>query len=125
MAELANTGDLPTGPEEPFGASIWDPAAVAAWADGLEASTDLDGDGVAETVVLGDTTGAGPGWDEEALAVATDTDLDGHADRLSVLADDGRYGVWEFVRGLDGEGRWTRLDAGSLEFDVDHVDGSK
>lgn len=96
-------------------AGEFDPERLAHRADGLGASADVDGDGRAETVVFDTWV-----WGSDALVVATDTDLDGSSDRLSVVADDGRYGVWEFVRDLDGSGRWTRVDEGSLEVGTRH-----
>jgi hypothetical protein len=98
---------------------------VAAWADLFGATTDLDGDGVAETVVVdSESWGVGDEWGE-GLVVATDSDLDGSCDRLSVFADDGRYGVWEYRRELEGSGRWSRLDTGNLEYDIQHGEASK
>ncbi|WP_129975696.1 DUF6802 family protein [Rhodococcus sp. Q1] len=126
MAELAGGSGGPPHPfTDPFDPSVFDPSEVATWADALDPATDLDGDGVAETVVA-DSERWGDGGDRgDGLVVATDTDLDGSSDRLSVIADDGRYGVWEYCRELDGSGRWSRLDTGSLEYDVHHGEGSK
>ena len=125
MAELAGSGGAPQPFTDPFDPSVFDPSEVAAWADELDPTTDLDGDGAAETVVA-DTERWGVGGDwGDGLVVATDTDLDGSSDRLSVIADDGRYGVWEYCRELDGSGRWSRLDTGSLEYDVHHGEESK
>lgn len=106
----------------------FDPASAAAWADGADATVDLDSDGVEETVVF-DTSvfetgvfggGVGAGPDVEALVVASDTDLDGYTDRLSAVADDGEYGVWEFHRDVEGTPQWTRIDEGSVGDDGDH-----
>ena len=120
MAELADgPGGVPVPSTDPFHHSVFDPSEVATWADALGPTTDLDGDGVAETVVVDSDEWSG------SLVVATDTDLDGSSDRLSLIADDGRYGVWEYRRELDGSGRWSRVDTGNLEYDVHHGDGSK
>lgn len=125
MAEFAGSGGTPQPFTDPFDPSGFDPSELAAWADELAPMTDLDGDGAAETVVA-DTEHWGVGGDwGDGLVVATDTDLDGSSDRLSVIADDGRYGVWEYCRELDGSGRWSRLDTGSLEYDVHHGEESK
>ena len=52
MAELAGGSGGPPHPfTDPFDPSVFDPSEVAAWADALDPATDLDGDGVAETVV--------------------------------------------------------------------------
>lgn len=115
MAEWAGGFDAGSGFDAGAGTEGFDVAAAAERADEMGPSTDMDGDGRADTVVFDACA-----WDEEALVVATDTDLDGTSDRLSVIADDGRYGVWEFVRELDGSSRWTRVDTGSLEFDAHH-----
>lgn len=123
MAELADTG--PGGALTPFDQAVLDPSEVAAWADAFDPTTDLDGDGVAETVVLDGDPWGSPDGRGDGLVVATDTDLDGTSDRLSVIADDGAYGVWEFSREPDGSGRWSRVDTGSLEYDIHHGDESK
>lgn len=116
------TGDpTPTGDE-------FDPVAAAAWADGLEPVSDLDRDGVPDTVVFDSgvfgsevfDAGSGRADTVGALVVASDTDLDGYTDRLTAVEDDGEYGVWELHRDPDGTTRWTRIDEGNLEDDVDH-----
>ncbi len=95
-----------------------DPASAAGWADTADATSDLDGDGVRESVVF---DGAVLGGDAAGvLIVATDTDLDGTTDRLATVADDGEYGVWEFRRADDGTARWVRTDEGSLGGDESH-----
>ncbi|MEE2034101.1 DUF6802 family protein [Rhodococcus chondri] len=97
--------------------AAFDPVSAAAWADGTDPTADLDGDGVRETVVFDTEVPAAPdigGPDIGALVVATDTDLDGYTDRMSVVADDGEYGVWEFRRDGDGTPQWTRIDEGTL-----------
>jgi hypothetical protein len=66
---------------------------------------DLVVDGVLDTFV---TTGP------EAMSVWTDTDLDGYADRLSVVENDGDYSAWEYHRNPDGSGEWRQTDQGKV-----------
>lgn len=104
---------------------VFDPVAASVWADGTEPAADLDGDGIYDTVIFGSEvfdSGLSAGG---ALVVATDTDLDGHIDRLTAVEDDGDYGVWELHRDLDGTTRWTRVDHGNLERDADHENGGE
>ncbi|MGV9744479.1 DUF6802 family protein [Rhodococcus zopfii] len=83
----------------------FDPVSVAALADAVDPTVDLDGDGTFDTVT----------WtSSSALVVATDLDADGSTDRLTAIADDGEFGVWEFHREPDGTPRWLRVDAGNL-----------
>ena len=44
---------------------------------------------------------------------------------VTAVEDDGDYGVWELHRDLDGTTRWTRVDHGNLEGDVDHENGGE
>ncbi|EME51900.1 hypothetical protein G352_25092 [Rhodococcus ruber BKS 20-38] len=75
----------------------------------LPPAVDVDGDGLPETVTFATA---------EALVVASDTDADGWFDRVTELGDDGRFGVWQFRRDVDGAEFWTRIDEG-------HLDGGK
>lgn len=102
----------------------FDPLAASAWADGTAPTADLDGDGILDTVVAGSEVFDGGRSGGGALVVATDTDLDGHADRLTAIEDDGEYGVWELHRDPDGTTRWTRVDRGNMNA-VDHVEAGK
>ncbi|WP_328393615.1 DUF6802 family protein [Nocardia sp. NBC_00416] len=87
---------------------------------GFEASSSLDGmgpvemesptqdlvvDGILDTFV---TTGP------DSTSVWTDTDLDGYADRLSVVENDGDYTAWEYHRNPDGTGDWRQTDQGKV-----------
>ncbi|MBM7459336.1 DUF6802 family protein [Rhodococcus coprophilus] len=97
----------------------FDPVAAAVWADEAVPTADLDGDGIFDTVVADSAVADRGIFASGGLVVATDTDLDGHTDRLTAIEDDGQYGVWELHRELDGTTRWTCVDQGNLE-DVDH-----
>lgn len=66
---------------------------------------DLVVDGILDTFV---TTGP------ESMSVWTDTDLDGYADRLSVVEHDGDYSAWEYHRNPDGTGEWRQTDQGKV-----------
>lgn len=107
---FAGTGTTP--PWDHHGLDRFDPAAVATWVDSIDPTEDLDGDGTPETVVLDDLP--------HAFVVATDSDRDDTVDRLTAIADNGEFGVWEFRRDLDGAGRWDRIDAGTLGDDGNH-----
>lgn len=104
------------------GLGAFDPGTVATWADAAEPVNDLDGDGTPDTVVL-DTAayGAAGAHGPHALVVAADTDDDGDVDRLTAVADDGEFGVWEFRRDDDGSARWIRIDGGNLGMDESHT----
>jgi len=102
------TYPIPDSLPEPEGfasGASFDPVSAAALADAADPSVDLDGDGTFDTV-----TWSSP----SALVVATDLDADGSTDRLTAIADDGEFGVWEFHREPDGTPRWLRVDAGRL-----------
>ena len=66
---------------------------------------DFDGDGVLDTQVF---------ELDDALVVATDSDGDGDADHLTIVAVEGGYSAWEFHRDADGAERWERTDSGDL-----------
>ncbi len=112
------------GPGRPM-PEVFDPVAASVWADGTEPAADLDGDGIFDTVIFGSEVFDSGLSEGGALVVATDTDLDGHTDRLTAVEDDGEYGVWELHRELDGTTRWTLVDQGNLEGDVDHGKGGE
>ncbi|HET8994023.1 MAG TPA: DUF6802 family protein [Rhodococcus sp. (in: high G+C Gram-positive bacteria)] len=95
------------------GFDVFDPASTAVWANSVDATTDLDGDGIRDTVAFDNGLGA--------LVVATDTDLDGLTDRLTAVADDGEFGVWEFHRKPDGTPGWDRIDEGTIGVDESHT----
>lgn len=97
-----------------------DPASAAAWADASDATSDLDGDGISDTVVF---DGSVLGDAADVLIVATDTDLDGTTDRLTTVAGDGEFGVWEFRRADDGSAQWFRIDEGTFGGDEGHGSG--
>lgn len=90
---------------------------ASSWLDGLgsveglgpvemESPThDLVVDGILDTFV---TT------DPDSMSVWTDTDLDGYADRLSVVENDGDYSAWEYHRNPDGTGEWRQTDQGKV-----------
>ena len=105
MVESSLIPDWQPEPEGFASGTPFDPFAVAALADAASPTADLDGDGAFDTVTLSSPS---------ALVVATDLDDDGSADRLTAIADDGEFGVWEFHREPDGTPRWLRLDAGNL-----------
>ncbi|MFZ2528977.1 MAG: DUF6802 family protein [Rhodococcus sp. (in: high G+C Gram-positive bacteria)] len=83
----------------------FDAMSVAALADAAAPTADLDRDGTFDTVTWSTAS---------ALVVATDLDGDGDTDRLTAIADDGEFGVWEFHRELDGTSRWERVETGDL-----------
>ena len=99
------------------GFDVFDPASTAAWADSVGATTDLDGDGLLDTVAFDNGHGA--------LVVATDSDLDGSTDRLTAVGDEGEFGVWEFRRTAGGAPDWVRIDAGILGRDECHISEGK
>lgn len=66
---------------------------------------DLVTDGILDTFV---TTGP------DSTSVWTDTDLDGYADQLSVVENDGDFSAWEYHRNPDGTGDWRQTDQGRL-----------
>ena len=66
---------------------------------------DLDGDGILETFT---TT------EPDAMSVWTDSDLDGYADELSIVENDGDYSAWEYHRNPDGTGEWRQTDRGTV-----------
>ncbi|MFD6858822.1 DUF6802 family protein [Rhodococcus sp. NPDC060086] len=111
MADAFLGADGP-GDQHLGGFDVFDPASTAAWADTVDATSDLDGDGIRDTVAFDNGHGA--------LVVATDTDLDGVTDRLTAVADDGEFGVWEFHREPDGTPRWDRIDEGTIGIDENH-----
>jgi hypothetical protein len=99
---------IPDGLPEPEGfasGTPFDPVSAAALAAAASPTVDLDGDGTFDTVTWSSAS---------ALVVATDLDADGSTDRLTAIADDGEFGVWEFHREPDGTPRWLRVDAGNL-----------
>ncbi|MBJ8347708.1 DUF6802 family protein [Antrihabitans sp. YC2-6] len=67
---------------------------------------DLDGDGVLDTVTLSN---------DDALLVATDADLDGAIDHLTIVDRDGDFSAWEFRHFGGDEARWERTDHGKLD----------
>lgn len=66
---------------------------------------DIDGDGILDTI-----TATGDG----VTSVWTDTDLDGFADRASIVEGDGDYSAWEYHRNPDGTGEWRKTDQGTV-----------
>ncbi len=66
---------------------------------------DIDGDGTFDTT----TTST-----DDGVIVATDTDLDGYADHLTIVENGGEFASWEFHHNLDGEAHWERIDHGKL-----------
>jgi hypothetical protein len=87
----------------------------------FDASSSLDGLGPVEMEpptqdlrgddgVLDTFTNTGP----DSMRVWTDTDLDGYADQLSVVENDGDYSAWEYHRNPDGTGDWRQTDKGKL-----------
>ncbi|MEU4315696.1 DUF6802 family protein [Nocardia sp. NPDC024068] len=66
---------------------------------------DLNGDGVLDTF-----TTTGP----DSMSVWTDSDLDGLADQLSIVENDGDYSAWEYHRNPDGTGDWRQTDKGRV-----------
>ncbi len=66
---------------------------------------DIDGDGTLDTT----TTSS-----DDGVIVATDTDLDGYADHLTIVEGGGDFASWEFHHNLDGEPHWERTDHGKL-----------
>ncbi|MFI1463104.1 MULTISPECIES: DUF6802 family protein [Nocardia] len=66
---------------------------------------DLDGDGILDTFT---TTNS------DSMSVWTDSDLDGYADQLSVVENDGDYAAWEYHRNPDGTGEWRQTDQGTV-----------
>ncbi|WP_040792077.1 DUF6802 family protein [Nocardia paucivorans] len=66
---------------------------------------DIDGDGIPDTITA---------IDGGVSSVWTDTDLDGLADRASIVDSDGDYSSWEYHRNPDGTGEWRKTDQGTL-----------
>ncbi|WP_068274650.1 DUF6802 family protein [Aldersonia kunmingensis] len=66
---------------------------------------DLDGDGVLDTATLSDG---------DSLLVVTDTDLDGLADELTAVDDDGVFASWRYEVGADGVDGWTEINHGRV-----------
>lgn len=48
------------------------------------------------------------------MGVRTGTELDGYADRLSVVENDGGYSAWERHRNPDGTGERRQPDQGRV-----------
>ncbi|MBJ8339277.1 hypothetical protein JGU71_10285 [Antrihabitans sp. YC3-6] len=66
---------------------------------------DIDADGTLDTETF---------RTDDAFVVATDTDLDGFADHLTIVDTDGDFAAWEFHHSEDGETHWKRTDNGKL-----------
>ena len=74
-----------------------------------QATLDVDGDGILDTVVDSFHTGH-----EAAMFVATDTDQDGTADTLKVINGSGAYTSYEYEADATGHPRWHEVDRGKL-----------
>ncbi|MFD5810150.1 DUF6802 family protein [Rhodococcus aetherivorans] len=97
--------DVPVPGRPAFGPGLAPALLDPAGPGSLPPAVDVDGDGLLDTVTFATA---------DALVVASDTDADGWFDRVTELGDDGRFGVWQFRRGVDGAEHWTRIDEGHL-----------
>jgi len=74
-----------------------------------QATLDVDGDGILDTVV--DSLHIGH---EAAMFVATDIDQDGIADSLKIISGTGEYETFEYEADATGQSRWHEVDRGKL-----------
>ena len=95
-----------------------DDAVAAAVGEGLldagpldvdNATLDIDGDGILDTVV-----GSFHSGHEAAMFVATDTDQDGTADSLKIVSGTGEYESFRYEVDATGQTRWHETDQGKL-----------
>lgn len=114
-ADTVDTGGFDIGhlPVEYLSAAGIDPATFGPGTGTVEVGEltadldafDLDGDGIVDSRVVHADTG---------VAVVSDFDRDGAADRVTTVESDGDFSAWECRRDEAGSLVWARIDAGTL-----------
>ncbi|MGU3437944.1 DUF6802 family protein [Actinomycetes bacterium M1A6_2h] len=97
-------------------ADFSDPMGPPIHVDVVDPDTDVNGDGVLDTVVVHPGSAMSEvlhGFlDDRSIAVVSDFDGDGSADHITAFEDDGGFSAWQLTS--DDDAAWTLTDRGSL-----------